>query len=86
MFFQITNLKFTIIVGAYGKKTEKQLSRKSNMRRYQQNGISLSIQLTVNPHTGFEIKLTLRETVRPPFLLLKGLTKKKEKLINWIIA
>lgn len=66
MFFQITNLKFAAILGAYGKNL-KQFIRKSNKHRYQQNGISLSIQLTVKPHTGFETKLTLRETVRPPF-------------------
>lgn len=46
------------------------------MRRYQQNGISLSIQLTVKPHTGFEIKLSLRETAA--FFIVKGV-KKKEK-------
>lgn len=74
MFFQITNFKFTTIVGAYEKKTEKQLSRKSNMRRYQQNGTSLSIQLTVKPHTGS--KAYTERNGPAAFFIVKGINKK----------
>lgn len=42
MFFQITDLKFTAIVGAYGKKLKNNyVENQICVGRYQQNGISL---------------------------------------------